>query len=124
MDHQYLFIKGIPYSQNKARGNKKGPEDWTSTVIDATKHLIKVENSCILKITFLLPPDKFPKDLPFGPDLDNLLKRFLDALNRTVFSDAQGQDSCVISMNVSKTKVKDIDKSGVLLEILPIEVSM
>lgn len=25
-----------------------------------------------MKITFLLPADKFPTDFPYGPDLDNL----------------------------------------------------
>ncbi|MCG8334113.1 MAG: RusA family crossover junction endodeoxyribonuclease [Proteobacteria bacterium] len=124
MSHQYLFINGVPYSQNKARGNKEGPKEWTDRVIQETKQLEKVKDACILKVSFLLPPDKFPKDFPFGPDLDNLLKRFLDALTQTVFSEAQGNDSCVISMNVSKVKVESAEKAGVLLEILPISVEM
>jgi hypothetical protein len=48
-------------------------------------YLPRISEVCILKVTFLLPPDKYPKNLPYGPDLDNLLKRFLDLLNETVF---------------------------------------
>jgi hypothetical protein len=61
------MIRGIPYGKNKARGNKTAPLDWTNTVIEQTKHLPKVKDACILKVTFLLPPDKFPADYLMAP---------------------------------------------------------
>jgi len=99
MKHIQCKIKGTPYSQRKVRGNVDAPGEWTETIKAQTEQLPKVKDACILKVTFLLPPDKFPADFPYGPDLDNLLKRFLDALNETIFSETQGQDSCVISLS-------------------------
>lgn len=77
----------------------------------------------MLKVTFLLPPDKFPADYPFGPDLDNLLKRLLDGLNETIFSETPGRDSCVVLLHVMKTKVKSNEQAGVHFEVLPVSVS-
>ncbi|GAH45741.1 unnamed protein product, partial [marine sediment metagenome] len=57
----------------------------TKQIIDQTKNLPTVAGSCVLRVTFLMPPSKFPKDFPFGPDIDNYLKRFQDALNNTIF---------------------------------------
>jgi Holliday junction resolvase RusA-like endonuclease len=75
-----------------------------------------------MKVTFLLPPDKFPSDLPYGPDLDNLLKLLLDALNGTVFSEARGHDSCVISLAVTKTRAASREDSGVHIEVIPVKL--
>jgi len=121
--HIAIKIDGVPYGAKKARGNLNGATRWTRTVIDQTRELPKVTEACILKVTFLLPPDKYPRDFPYGSDLDNLLKRFLDALNETVFSSANGKDSCVISMTISKVKVSTEKKAGALLEILPVSVA-
>ena len=99
------------------------PRSGTKTVREATRQLPKIKEACILKITFLLPPDKFPPNFPFGPDLDNLLKRFLDALNDTVFSEARGKDSCIISLHVMKTRVENRELSGAHIEILPITIT-
>jgi Holliday junction resolvase RusA-like endonuclease len=115
-------ITGIPYGRNKTRGDKEAPVQWTQSVIEQTRNLPRINEACILKVTFLLPPNKFPADLPHGPDLDNLLKRFFDALNETVFSQTQGKDSCVIQVTATKTKVDSERDSGALLEILPIKV--
>ncbi len=95
---------------------------WTKAIIAQTKDLPKITDGCVAKITFLLPADKFPADYPFGSDLDNLVKRFFDALNETIFSDAPGKDSCVISLNVTKVKVNSEREAGALLEILPIKL--
>ena len=76
-----------------------------------------------MKVTFLLPPDKFPSDFPYGPDLDNLLKRFMDALNHTIFSGTHGGDSCVVMLTVMKTKVATSIEAGVHLEVLPVSVA-
>ena len=71
-----IRISGIPYARNKVRGNPFGPKEWTEAVKLQTKDLPKIKDACILKVTFLLPADKYPKDYPYGSDLDNLLKRF------------------------------------------------
>ncbi len=116
------FIRGVPFSKNKSRGNLDAPARWKASVIEQTLHQPRVTDACVLKATFLLPPDKFPTDLPYGSDLDNLLKLFLDALNETIFSEAKGKDSCVISMTVMKTMVPSNKEAGVHLEILPVKL--
>jgi Holliday junction resolvase RusA-like endonuclease len=113
-------ISGVPYSKLKARGDLEAPKRWTEAVIRQTKELPQISEACLLKTTFLLPPDKFPADFPHGPDLDNLLKRLFDALNRTIFRDTPGGDSCVVSLMAMKTRVASAEESGVHLEILPI----
>jgi len=117
------LIKGIPYSRNKSRGNLGAADQWSEQVKLQTASLPRVKEACALKVTFLLPPDKFPKDFPYGPDLDNLLKRFMDALNETVFSDTHGGDSCVVMLTVMKTKVATIAEAGAHLEVLPVSVA-
>ena len=115
-------ISGIPYGRNKNRGDTEAPKKWTQAVIDQTKELPKIREACILRVTFLLPPSKYPKDLPYGSDLDNLMKRLSDALNVTVFSDTEGKDSCIIQMSVMKTKVDTEAEAGALLEVLPVRI--
>jgi len=123
MKHIYKKISGIPYGKFKTRGQKNALKDWTEDVIKQTQNLPKVREACILRVTFLLPPEKFPSDFPYGPDLDNLLKRFLDALNETIFENTPGGDSCVISLNVMKTKVDSSKEAGAILEGLPLTVT-
>ena len=120
MPYIHLKISGIPFAHNKARGNPLGPSQWTNDIINQTKDLPKIKEACILKVTFLLPANKYPKDLPYGSDLDNLLKRFQDALNETIFSEAKGKDSCIISVTASKVKVNTIEEAGALLEVIPV----
>jgi Holliday junction resolvase RusA-like endonuclease len=55
--------------------------------------------------------------------LDNLLKRFQDALNVTIFSEAKGKDSCIISLTATKVKVTSSEEAGALLEVIPINKS-
>jgi Holliday junction resolvase RusA-like endonuclease len=123
MSYISVKIDGVPYAKSKMRGKVDAPAQWTKKVIEQTKDLPKVQNACFLKITFLLPPDKFPPNFPYGPDLDNLLKRFLDALNQTVFSETPGKDSCVVSLQVMKTKVDDESMAGAHIEILPMRLT-
>jgi Holliday junction resolvase RusA-like endonuclease len=113
----------VPYSRNKSRGDIGAAGRWSEQVKEQTKTLPRVKEACAMKVTFLLPPNKFPADFPHGPDLDNLLKRFMDALNETVFSETQGKDSCVVILTVMKTKVPSDAQAGVHLEILPVSVS-
>jgi Holliday junction resolvase RusA-like endonuclease len=115
-------IHGVPYSQLKSRGNKDAPKLWSECIIEQTKTLPKIKEACALKVTFLLPENKYPADFPYGPDLDNLLKRFLDGLNKTIFSDTKGKDSCVAILNVMKTKVTSDNEAGVHFEVLPVRI--
>jgi len=112
-------IIGIPYAKTKTRGNVKGPEVWTQSIINQTKDLPTVDGPCILRVTFLMPPDKYPTDFPYGPDIDNFLKRFQDALNETIFQNAPGGDSCIMLLEASKVKVHNHEEAGAYLEILP-----
>ena len=123
MKHIYKKISGIPYGKFKTRGQKDALKGWTEEVIKQTSNLPKIREACILRVTFLLPPDKFPNDFPYGPDLDNLLKRFLDALNETIFKDTQGGDSCIVSLHVMKTKVESPKEAGAILEVLPVTIT-
>jgi|GEM_PF-757570 len=122
MSYINIKISGVPYSKLKSRGDFSALERWNKAVITHTRGLPRISEACILKVTFLLPPDKFPKNFPYGPDLDNLLKRFLDLLNETVFSDANGCDSCIVSIHAMKTRVASIAEAGANLEILPVSV--
>jgi Holliday junction resolvase RusA-like endonuclease len=115
-------ISGIPYGRSKNRGDIEAPKKWTQAIIDQTRDLPKITQVCILRVTFLLPPNKFPKDLPYGSDLDNLMKRFSDALNETIFSNTEDKDSCIIQMSIMKTKVDSEAEAGALLEVLPISM--
>jgi hypothetical protein len=78
-------IRGIPYAQSKSRGDLEAPGLWTAALIAGTKDLPCVSEACFLKVTFLLSANEFPSNFLYGPDLDNLLKRTLDALQQTVF---------------------------------------
>lgn len=122
MNYLSVHIKGVPYCRYKTKGDTTGPKRWTEAIVAQTKSLPKVSEACVLRVTFLLPEDKFPKDFPYGPDLDNLLKRLLDGLGRTVFSETAGGDSCIISLSAMKTRVASEEKAGALVEILPVSV--
>jgi len=122
MEHIVCLIKGIPYPAKKKKGDIKASERWTNAIISQTEHLKKIKDACILRITFLLPPDKYPKDLPYGTDLDNLIKNLWDALNKTIFKEAEGKDSCVIELSAIKTRVEAEDEAGAFIEILPIRI--
>jgi Holliday junction resolvase RusA-like endonuclease len=123
MAHFIKKIIGTPYSQVKSRGNKAAPRLWSEAVINQTKDLPLIKEACLVKVTFLLPSNKFPIDYPFGPDIDNLLKRLFDALNKTIFRESKGKDSCVISLNATKTRVMSDSEAGVYLEVLPVALN-
>ena len=63
-------------------------------------------------VVFVLPEDKYPLDHPYGPDLDNLMKRLLDALNDTIFSKVAGKDGSVVQLVVSKRKAMQNERTG------------
>ncbi len=107
-----LFIEGIPYGQRKPRGDIEAPDRWTETVKRVTKNLPRVKGPCYMSVVFVLPENKYPLDLPYGPDVDNLMKRLLDALNDTVFSEVKGKDSSVVQLVVSKHKALQNEPTG------------
>lgn len=106
-----IRIRGVPYGQLKSRGNVAGCQQWTDAVVAQTRHLDPIVVPCRLDVEFLLPPDKYPPDFPLGPDLDNLLKRFFDALQQTVLR-GPGRDSCVVHVCAIKTRVASAAEAG------------
>ena len=107
-----VFIEGVPYGQRKARGDMEAPRKWTDTIVQQTRHVAKVKGPCAMGVFFVLPEDKYPSDLPYGPDLDNYLKRLCDGLNQTIFSDVQGYDSAVVCLVASKCKASQDEAVG------------
>jgi Holliday junction resolvase RusA-like endonuclease len=74
-------------------------------------------------VTFLLPASHFPADHPFGNDLDNLLKRFCDALQQTVLSHAPGKDGAIVCLEAAKAKVNSDEEAGAQFELIEIEAT-
>lgn len=115
-------IMGIPYAQAKSRGRLDGCAEWSKAVRSQTAHLEPVAGRCRVRVVFRLPPSKFPTDHPYGMDLDNLLKRFFDALQETVFRRVPGGDGCVIELEAKKIPVASDAEAGADLEIFPLPV--
>jgi hypothetical protein len=111
-------IIGVPYSRDYVGKNSAAAMAWTKAVIEQTADLPTVIKPCLMRVTFLLPPNKFPTDHPYGNDLDNLLKRFCDGLVKTVFRDAPGQDGIIMSLEATKTRVESEMEAGAELEII------
>jgi Holliday junction resolvase RusA-like endonuclease len=109
-------ISGVPYGKAKVRGRIEGCQEWTDAIIAQTRGCEPVHGPCRLDVEFLLPPDKYPADLPEGPDLDNLLKRLLDALQETVLR-GPGRDSSVVDVHATKTRVASDREAGANLTI-------
>ena len=116
---QRIRVRGIPYPHLKSTGNVQGCADWTDKIVERTAGLKKIVGPCLLRVTFRLPQGKFNETNPFGTDLDNLLKRLLDALSQTVFSDAPGKDACVVSLEATKVLALNPNESGIDGEIIP-----
>jgi hypothetical protein len=114
-----VFITGEPFGKPYQGKRKDEPAKWDAKIQAATLNWPKVDNACLLRVSFLLPPDKFADPALLGPDLDNLLKRFLDALKTTVFA-KPSDDSFVVSIEAAKTRVGSISEAGAQLEIVPL----
>lgn len=108
-----MFIEGVPYCQDKVRGDTAAGVRWSAAVVAATSNAPKVHGPCQVEVSFVLPPNKYPTDHPYGPDLDNLLKRLFDALNKTIFSEVPGKDGSVISLKATKRKATNSETTGV-----------
>ena len=122
MPHIRTKINGIPYAKIKVTGDKLAPQRWTDAIIAATRTLPKVKDACLVRVTYLLPRRNIPKDYPYGTDIDNLNKRFFDALSKTIFSEAKGHDSCVIALEAMKVVVESDAEAGAALEVLPVRI--
>lgn len=120
IESQKIRVRGIPYPQTKSTGNVQGCADWTDAVIAKTRGLPKITGPCLLRVTFRLPREKFNGASPFGADLDNLLKRLLDALSQTVFAEAPGKDACVVSLEATKVFAPNPSEAGIDGEIIQI----
>lgn len=115
---QRIRVRGVPYPQTKATGNVVGGTVWTEAIVNATQNLRKVKGPVLVRVSFKLAKDKFHDVNPYGTDLDNLLKRFFDALSKTVFSEAPGKDACVVAVEAAKVLVQNPSESGVDGEII------
>jgi Holliday junction resolvase RusA-like endonuclease len=115
-----IRVRGIPYPQVKATGNVAGLAEWTAAIVEKTERLEKIKGPCLVRVTFRLPREKFHNGNPFGNDIDNLLKRLLDALSKTVFSDVPGKDACVVSVEATKVLVMNPSEAGVDGEIIEV----
>ena len=115
---QRIRVRGVPYPQVKATGNVEGRKVWTEAIVRATQNLRKVRGPVLVRVTFKLSREKFHDANPYGTDLDNLLKRFFDALSKTVFSEAPGKDACVVAIEGAKVLVHNPSESGVDGEII------
>lgn len=115
---QRIRVRGVPYPQTKATGNVEGRKVWTDSIIKATQNLKKVKGPVLVRVTFKLSREKFHDANPYGTDLDNLLKRFFDALSKTVFSEAPGKDACIVAIEATKILVQNPSESGVDGEII------
>jgi len=116
-------IRGVPYPHTKVTGNIEGKNKWTDAIVEKTSNLQKINGPCLVRVTFRLSREKFHDSNPFGTDLDNLLKRFFDALGRTVFSDAPGKDACVVAVEAAKVLVLNPSESGVDGEIIEMQTA-
>jgi Holliday junction resolvase RusA-like endonuclease len=67
-----------------------------------------------------MPGDKFPPDHLYGNDLDNLVKRFCDALKTTVLADAPGQDGAIVMLEAAKARVDRPEEAGARFEIIEV----
>jgi Holliday junction resolvase RusA-like endonuclease len=110
-------IIGTPYAQNKSRGRTVACDEWTDAVIRQTADLPQITGPCVMRLVFVLPIDKCPADHPYGNDLDNLLKRFCDALQITALRNAPGRDGSVVRIEAEKILASPTEPPGVDLEL-------
>jgi hypothetical protein len=114
-------ITGVPYAQDKIRGDSAGKTRWSQAIIDQTADMPRIVGPCLMRVTFRLPPDKFPKDHPFGNDLDNLLKRFCDAIQQTILAMAPGRDGAIVSVEATKIRVESNAEAGADYEFIELQ---
>ncbi len=116
---QRIRVRGVPFPHLKATGNVDGEKDLDRGYRECHRWTEKGKRPFrLVRVTFKLSREKFREVNPYGTDLDNLLKRFFDALSQTVFSDAPGKDACVVAIEAAKALVLNPSESGVDGEII------
>jgi Holliday junction resolvase RusA-like endonuclease len=117
MQHVYFEVKGNPVPKARARTVRKGGRTWSFTPkkvavwaktvkAEATKHFNQPLNGPIQvsMIFYMSRPQSRRKDVwvPTTPDLDNLEKAVLDALNGVAYED----DRFVVAKNAQKKYIR------------------
>jgi len=114
-----IRINGIPCGRKrKTRGDMSSPSKWKEAVIAQTASKTKIDYPCEIKVEFIIQHNQCPKDRPFGPDVDNLLKVFLDILQETILED----DNLVIKLSAAKRVHFPYEKPGVILNVTQYDV--
>jgi Holliday junction resolvase RusA-like endonuclease len=116
----HVFVRHVPFAKPYLGKRPQDAASYDAAVEAATAAWPKVANACQLRATFALPPNKFHDKACLGPDLDNLLKRLLDDLKTTIFA-PPADDSFIVSLEASKTKVASESEAGVHIEIIPLD---
>lgn len=115
-----FFIEGFAYPKHKVGGSSEEVEKWNQIIFETTKNLPKVQAPCRMKIDYFLSPDRFTTGSPYGPDLDNLTKRLLDELKRTIFQATDYDDGCIVDLIIGKRAVSPENPHGVKIAIDPV----
>jgi Holliday junction resolvase RusA-like endonuclease len=117
MQHVYFEVKGDPVPKARARTVRKGGRTWSFTPKkvavwektvkeEAAKHFAEplVGPIQISMIFYMNRPQSRRKDVwvPTTPDLDNLEKAILDALNGVAYED----DRFVVAKNAQKKYIR------------------
>lgn len=114
------FIKHEPFSKTYMGRRPQAPLAYDQAIVATTQDWPLVTRECQFRATFVLGPSKFTDPEFLGPDLDNLLKRLLDDLKQTVFRRPDSDDSFIVSLEATKTKVDNDEDMGVFIEIIPL----
>jgi len=115
--HMEFFIPGPAYPKHRVGNGKNEAEKWSELIISYTKDLPMVGGPCEMKIVYQLPPDRFTLGSPYGQDLDNLTKRLLDSLARTILKDVDSRDGCICKIEISKKVAFDPEMIGTSVEV-------
>lgn len=107
-------IKGFPYPRlSRKRGRRSGPSEWREAIIEQSKAIPFISSPCSLSVDFILDKSQCPKDYPYGPDIDNLLKPVFDAFKHTFLKD----DSFITELIASKKIGRKRDDLGMSITI-------
>ena len=106
------FIEGTPYPKNKVKGDLEAPKRLGECITQCTQHRQKLYGSVSRTMKFILPENYSAKCHAYEKDLDNLLKRFQDALSTTVLSEADGKDGAIVKLIASKRPAQGSEPTG------------
>ncbi len=115
----YIFIEGTAYPKHKSGGAIEEADLWSQNIREVTVGLQPIHSPCRMRVEFLLPIERFTSGSPYGSDLDNLTKRLLDDLKKTILREVDGEDGSIMEMAISKRAAIN-EKPGVKVEIEPL----